>query len=167
MVVAEVTLTVVLLVGAGLFVASFLRLVQVDVGFDYRRVLTVALSPSADDRTWTIRSAATVTDIINRVRNLNGVEAAAAIANGLPFAGLRHRVAVRVPTDSEAAGVADAIELRGVSSDYFETLRIPIQRGRAFTDSDRADAPLVVVLSQEASRKLRRRRRCPRGFDHD
>jgi putative ABC transport system permease protein len=157
LVVAEVTLAVVLLVGTGLFVSSFLRLMEVDVGFDYHRVLTIAVSAPAEDSAWKARGPAIATDIIDRLKHTAAVESAAAISQGLPLMGLQHRVGVALPPGTSPTTEADAIELRAVSPDYFRALRIPIQRGRAFADSDGSDAPLVTILSEEASEKY---------FDH-
>ena len=126
---------------------------RVDVGFDYHRVLTIAVSAPAEDSAWKARGPAIATDIIYSTETHTRGGVGRGHLAGTPPMGLRHRVGVGVPSGTASAREADPIELRAVSSDYFGALRIPIQRGRVFADSDRADAPLVTILSEEASRK--------------
>lgn len=153
LVVAEVTLAVILLVGAGLFVSSFVRLMRVDVGFDYHKVLTVPVYPRAGDPRWKVAGPLLIGDIVSRVKQVSGVDSVASISDGLPLLGLRHRVSVNVASDATLAADADPIELRAISPDYLSVLRMPLERGRMFTDADRRETPLVTILSREAAWK--------------
>jgi hypothetical protein len=83
LVIAEVTLAVILLVGAGLFVSSFVRLMRVDVGFDYHSVLTVPVYPRADHPRWKVPAPLLISDIVSRVKQVSGVDSAASISGGL------------------------------------------------------------------------------------
>ena len=153
LVVAEVTLAVILLVGAGLFVSSFVRLMRVDVGFDYHNVLTVPVYPRADDPRWQVPALLLISDIVSRVKQVSGVDSVASISGGLPLLGLRHTVSVNVLSDATLGGDADPIELRAISPDYMSVLRMSLERGRMFTDADRREVPLVTILSHEAASK--------------
>ncbi len=152
LVVAQVALTLVLLVGAGLLMKSFLRLLLVDPGFEPERVVSLGLVmppdlyPGREQRVDFIREAT------DRVRRLPGVENAAAI-NFTPFG------YVGVPVEMEIVGAAGAesrkVEAaeRTVAAGYFETLGIPLVAGRSFDDDDDAARPPVAVVNQTLARR--------------
>ncbi len=155
-VVSEVALAMVLLVGAALFLASFSRIMRVDMGIDYRDVLVVPLQPSlrAADGGVPDRSAmrARLLDVVDRAGAIPGVEAAAIIGGTRPFAG--RTTAAPVTIDGQRLPGRDWAVLSRVSADYFATLKIPIVQGRGFTAVDDAGSEPVVVLGQEAARQF-------------
>ena len=153
LVVAQLMLAVVLLAGAGLLMRTFLRLQQVNLGFDGSRVLTFNLSLPLDryaDLTWReqfLRQA------VDRLRRLPGVETAA-VADGAPILGTGGQrfgwedMPPMLPHDAPLA-IFDQ-----VSPDYFRTLAIPLMRGRVFTDQDTADTPHVVIVNSDLARHI-------------
>jgi putative ABC transport system permease protein len=151
LVVAEVALALVLTVGAGLLLRSFRQLRRVEPGFDGTGVLTVTLTlPSArydgGDKSVVFWNA-----LVRRAASLPGVDAAAATSN-LPLSPPHwtsdFSVAGRAP---DAYGV-DAVH-REITPEYFRVMRVPVLRGRGFTDQDRSDAPPVVLINQALARK--------------
>jgi putative ABC transport system permease protein len=158
LVIAEVALAVVLLVGAGLFVSSFVRLTNVDIGLDHHNVLTVPVYPPfvfsdpVQRGAGMARAAVLVPQVIARVRQLPGVLKVGGIANGLPLSGSWSRTSVKVPGRTEEFDDEDSVDMRNVTGDYFETVGIKLRRGRLLNESDLTGAP-VVVLSEEAAKR--------------
>ncbi len=153
LVVAEVALSVMLLVGAGLLVRTFLRLQQVDPGFRPENVLSfdVNLPPSkyaAPARTEFFQRA------IADLRQLGGVAAAGAVEY-LPLSGADSSTASAVEGRPQPApGEEVQAHYRSVTPDYFRAMGIALVRGRAFTDGDRADAPRVALINETMARRL-------------
>lgn len=149
LVVAEVAVTALLLVGAGLLLKSFWLLSNVDPGFKAGRVLTAGVSLNRDLGAQTPEQhRALFRQAIERVRALPGVEAVGAISH-LPFGGR----GVNMPftlSGREPSPDADATraELRVVSPDYFEALSVPVRRGRAFSEQDTNSSPKVLVVNE-------------------
>ena len=153
LVVAEIALSLILLVTAALLVQSFVRLQQVGPGFESDNVLLTRLSlPSpkySDPKSVTIF----LDKVIPRLATLPGVRAVGA-ANVLPLSAMNVRndfkVAGRPPlTETDKPGA----QSRWVSPDYFRALGIPL-RGRAFTERDNADAAGVVIIDEALARRL-------------
>jgi predicted permease len=142
-------LAVVLLIGAALLIRSFLAVGRVTPGFDPRNVLTMRMSitgpPFADPGA----VARLMHDGLRRLHALPGVEAAAA-ACCVPLDS-RLQVGFRIDgRGPESGGVTGWVE---VSAGYFETFRIPILRGRTFTESDESGSP-VAIVNQALSQKF-------------
>jgi putative ABC transport system permease protein len=156
LVVAEVALAVVLLVGAGLFIGSFVKLLRVDPGFDYHNVLTLGVGlragPDQGDAS-PERRRAYLQQMLEAVRRVSSVESAGAVQGGLPLTGSWSRTSVTLPGRGELKGDDDSIDRRVVTPDYLKVLRIPLVRGRYFTDHDREGAQSVVLVNQAAARK--------------
>ncbi len=121
---AEVGLSLVLLVGAGLMVKSFSRLTQVDPGFHAEHLLVFDLNPSSADEN---RQVSFYQQVVERVRALPGVERVGAVSR-LPFSGGNSGRSFKVP-GSDATPDAD---IRIASPDYFSTMGIPLLKGRNF-----------------------------------
>jgi predicted permease len=161
LVVAEVALAVILLVGAGLFIGSFAKLMAIDPGFDYRNVLTLDVGVRPDPKLtghaqfedMNRRSRPYVEQNLAAVRAVPGIEAAAAVQGGLPLTGSWSRTGVELPGRGELKGDDDQIDRRLVSSGYLEMMRIPLRRGRYLNDSDRDGSERVVVINEAAGRK--------------
>jgi predicted permease len=146
---AQVALAVVLLVGAALFLRSFSRLMAIDVGLDYRNVLTVDVQPTASDG-----NAAALARVLEQVRAIPGVSVAALARNTLPFTGSSTSVPLRVPGRDGRPRSSGSIKLTYVTADYFRALRYRLLRGRSFTDGDVQGTTPVVVLNDTAARTL-------------
>jgi putative ABC transport system permease protein len=148
LVASEFALALVLSAGAGLMIRSFLALQAIDPGFDPHGVLTLVVSVAGAEAGAPGRRAAFYQELVRRVRALPGVRSASAV-NHLPLAGdlwgMRFHVEGRpLPRPGERARAAYRVVLPG----YFETMRIPIVRGRAVGEADRFDAPGVVVVNE-------------------
>lgn len=152
LVVAEMSLALVLLTGAGLMVRSFAALQQVDLGFRPQGVLTARLSFPA-------RKYKTDTALVqfmqaaeSRIAALPGVQAAGSISY-LPLTGLRSvqgfNIEGRPALEPSAAPGGD---MRAVTPNYFAAMGIPIKEGRGFLDTDLAGTPDVAVVSQTLAR---------------
>jgi putative ABC transport system permease protein len=153
LVVSEVALAVVTLAGAGLLVRSLWKLQAIDLGFDHTSVLTMRLSlPSRSFDN--ARSVEFYRQLIARIEQLPGVRAVAATGS-LPLAsgddGWSIFVDGQVVKTISEASVAKPHQ---VTPGYFALMKIPIVRGRAFTDADREDAPPVTVVDETMARQL-------------
>jgi putative ABC transport system permease protein len=149
LVVAEIALSLVLMAGAGLLLESFRRLLLVDPGFDPHNVLTLAVSlpgtryPRPDQR------ARFYAELLERVRTVPGVISAAAITP-LPVAG-DGDIATRFTVEGRPApapGQKPRAEYRAVTAGYFEAMRIPLKKGRAFGAGDRREGPAVAIVNE-------------------
>ena len=151
LVILEVALSFVLLIGAGLLVRSFDRLLTVDKGYDPTQVLTfeITLPPSRypDARAQTAFFGA----VVERVGALPGVESAALTAS-LPLGGGSNGgfTLVGRPTRVEDQPMA---EKRVVTGAFFRTLRVPLVAGRTFDARDVAGAPQVAIVNQSFVRR--------------
>ena len=154
LVVFEIALSLVLLVGAGLLVRSFLSLIKTDAGFNAESILTMNLIlPSAKYREDPQR-AAFYTDLVNRVKALPGVQSTA-VVNYLPLGGSNSSDALLIEGMPEpAAGQEFGGRYRVCTPDYFQTMGISVMKGRSFTDQDKAGAPSVVIVNETFARKL-------------
>jgi len=158
LVVAQVAVSFVLLIGAGLMIRSFVKLQQVNPGFNPDRLLTMRLSPNFTRYGNQPQQLQNLVDtILRRVANLSGVESAA-LASNFPFnpgglvtgpASVAFEIEGRPVSKGELAPQVDPTV---VSSAYFGTVRQPLVQGRDFTDRDDAQAPLVAVVNQTMAR---------------
>jgi putative ABC transport system permease protein len=157
LVVAEVALAVVLLVGAGLFIRSFIALIRIDPGFDYHNVLTFDVGkrfpPGTKFDDMSIPGRAYLEQVLEAVRRVPGVQGVGMVQGGLPLTGSWSRTRVTLPGGSELTGDDDSIDRRTVTSDYLQVLRIPLLRGRLLTDHDREGTENVTVINEAAARK--------------
>jgi putative ABC transport system permease protein len=158
LVAAEVALAVVLLVGAGLFVASFARLMSVQIGLDYRNVVTLPIWPrntgkDAESRKLIIEQNSTrVAELMTRVQALPGVESASLFSGGLPLSGRLTRTDVKVPARQKEFTGDDAVDVRLVTPQYMHVIRQPLVKGRVFNDADVLDPGASILLNQAAER---------------
>ena len=157
LVVAEVALAVMLLVGAGLFIGSFIKLITVDPGFDYRNVLVLDVSPPMAPGRFDFEAAqkASVTfvpRVLEAVRAVPGIEEFGVVSGGVPLTGSWSRNGVTI-AGREWKGDDDSLDLRNVSADYLKLLRIPLRRGRHVEATDTEGSPPVIVLNEAAAKK--------------
>jgi predicted permease len=154
-VVAQVALSLVLVVIGGLFTRALQEARSGDVGFstDGVEVASLDVAEAADAPA----SALGITrDLLDRVRQLPGVEAAS-IARSLPLAGESLGFGVSLPGATPPPGLTSAdVPVSGniVEPGYFAALRIPLRRGRDFTDRDVEGAPLVAIVNEAAARRF-------------
>jgi predicted permease len=148
LVVAEVALSLTLLVGAGLLIRSFLRLQQVDTGFRPEGVLTLRISLPEQKYAKIEQTRAFYRELLDRIRRLPGVDAAGG-ATGLPLGGTGWSGTTTV--DSRAVQPQDSTpeaDQRPVFPGYFEALGIPLVRGRYFEQRDNEKGAPVAIIDE-------------------
>jgi predicted permease len=142
LVVGEVALTLTLLVGAGLLIQSFRRVLQVDPGFNTQNLLTMQLSVNNSD----VQQVANFFEQLQQnVRNLPGVKSVA-VSDGLPF-GMANYPGFIIEGRPEPENKGSGLRY-SVSPDYFRTMGIELIKGRLFTAEDSRDSPLVAVINE-------------------
>jgi putative ABC transport system permease protein len=152
LIVSEVAISLVLLVGAGLFVKSFVRLQQVDPGFDPQGVVTLNVFLPGLRYPEDAQQTAFFEQLLERVEALPGVEHAGVTSN-LPVSGNYDQLPLYVEGQPLTnAGDAAQTERYMVSSDYFRALGVPLVAGRGFTPQDRAGAQPVAVIGEAVAR---------------
>jgi putative ABC transport system permease protein len=153
LVVSEVALSLVLLIGAGLMMRSFLRLADVDPGLDPSNVLTMRLSlPSEKYPDGTTRSSF-YRQLQERVAALPGVESAAAVSNVPLGGGLWGRSLTVEGWPVLSVGEAPMINHCVATPGYFRTMGIPMLAGRDFTYADTADSTRVTIVDERLARE--------------
>lgn len=150
LVVSEIALACLLVVGAGLLVRSFLRVLDVDLGFRPERVAALRVDPSAKYSTREQRQAF-ITELLRRTREAPGIETAS-VTDALPLdrnrswdIGAKGQV---YPNGRPGAYV------RMVHPGYFSTLTIPIRSGRDFTEHDNSGSARVIIVNDTGARAL-------------
>jgi predicted permease len=152
LVVAEVALSMMLLVGAGLLIRSFARLASVTPGFDARHVLSMQLSEnglfSKNEELLALNS-----EMLERVRRVPGVEAAGT-SHFLPLGRIIPGTGFwRADHPQPNHGDEPITEVLCVMPGYFAAMSIPLERGRVFDERDRSGAPLAVVVNTALARQ--------------
>jgi len=149
LVVGEIALSLVLLVGAGLLLRTVANLVRTDPGFDRRGVIAVELWLTGTRYDSTNAIAGFYDRLEERVRALPGVRSAAVIEAGIPLV-RGGNVGVTVG----GQGLAATINYRTVTPGYFQTMGIPVKRGRAFAAGDVQTAEPVAMVSETFARRF-------------
>ena len=153
LVVSQLAVTFVLLVGAGLMLRSIVKLQQVDPGFSPENVLTMEI-----DLDWSAYSDEAnrrqfYRKLLERTSNLHGV-LSAALAGTIPLGGGLPNTRFRIEgTPVPEGGTSPRTDVQTVGPEYFETLRIPLLRGRTFTEFDHDEAVNVAVVNQSVARR--------------
>jgi putative ABC transport system permease protein len=149
LVVGEVALTLTLLVGAGLLIQSFWRLLAVDPGFKAQNLLTMQVSVNNPDG----QQIANFFDRLQEnVRNLPGVTSVA-VSNGLPFVGVNRPNFVIEGRPRPEPGKEVGGARYTVSPGYFQTMGIELLKGRLFTAQDNRDSQRVIVIDEVLARR--------------
>jgi putative ABC transport system permease protein len=157
-VVAEIALSLVLVAGAGLLIATVSKLLEVDPGFNSARVtaaktwIAVPNNPELDVYRTADARAGLIRRLVDQLRAIPGVSGAA-VASGVPLSQTAQRVPVRV--DGTTLGDEDATaEFLQVTPDYFSVLGVPVTRGRAFREGDDPTAAPAVIIDEDAERRF-------------
>jgi putative ABC transport system permease protein len=153
LVVAEVSLSLMLLVGAGLMIKSFLRLQQVNPGFNPDRVLTAKISLPPSNYPDPARRSAFFRQLLAQLETVPGVQSVGATTT-LPLSGSSMNFRFSVEGQPSSPGDLSQAQYRAVSPGYFRTMGIPLREGRDLTERDGPDAPGVVVINETMARKL-------------
>jgi putative ABC transport system permease protein len=146
----EIALAMVLLIGGGLLLRSFSKLIHVDPGFQTSNMLTMNV--------WLFHGAAEQKQYIQRaLKNIEavpGVESAAAITH-LPLSNAGRSTLKFVPTDHVVpASDAPEADYRSVNASYFRVAGVPLLRGRQFLETDAENAPHVAIVNESLARKI-------------
>ena len=151
LVVAEIAISLVLLVGAGLTIKSFEKVQQVSAGFNPDHVLTFGVSLPSARYPAPQQKAEFWQHAVDGLRGIPGVEVAGATSRLPLLPGNSTRgLAIR----SLPPGVQASAHYRTASPDYFRAMRIPLLRGRVFEEADRENRPLVAVISASAAQRF-------------
>ena len=154
--IAQVAISIVLLVGASLMLRGVMQLRQVNPGFDPRQVLMMEMNPTyqGDDSAQT--RVTRYSNLLQRIAEIPGAEVVAA-NNSPPFVPQRpwNRIEISAegqPIDEQARNPRPNFQT--VSNDYFKLLRIPLRQGRLFDERDNLDAPGVCVISTRLAESI-------------
>jgi putative ABC transport system permease protein len=154
LVTAEVAVSLVLLIAAGLLINSFLRLRNIDPGFKVDHLLTMKIELPEPKYEAFERRAGFYTDLLQRVQSIAGVRSAAVTTN-LPLYRQGNSISVRLEGRPDPPPGQELIVVtRIISPAYFETMSIPLLAGRQFTDQDTETTPNVVVISETMARRF-------------
>jgi putative ABC transport system permease protein len=156
-VVVEIALSLVLLIGAGLLLRSFVRLTKVDPGFVSERILTVRLMPPRLKYKNGIAVGIFYQQLMERIQALPGVESAAAISD-LPLTGRAASTTLTFEGVSANAERGDRasfdVDERIITPDYFKTMKTPLVAGRFFGPQDVRGQPRVAIIDETLARRL-------------
>ena len=152
LVIAEVAVSLVLLIGAGLLINSFLRLRNVDPGFRSDNLLTMKFDLPLPKYMEFEKRSAFYSDLVQRVGAVAGVKSAA-ITTNLPLYRQGNSMGVSIEGQPPLPpGQENVVVTRTISPGYFDTMGIPLLRGRQFTDQDTAKTPNVAVINETMAR---------------
>jgi putative ABC transport system permease protein len=151
LVASEFALAFMLLMGAGLMIRSFSALQSVDPGFNPHNVLSMVVSVAGSQEAEPNRREIFYRQLLQQVRAMPGVKSAGGI-NHLPLAGDLWGWPFTIEgRPKPRPGESPAAVYRIVMPGYFQTMRLPLLRGRAITDNDDARAPGVVIINERAA----------------
>jgi predicted permease len=153
-VIAELALSVMLLIGAGLLIRSFARLQQVEPGFNASGVLTFELAMAGRQYAEPAVAVETYQRLWERLRRVPGVVAAGGIS-ALPLSRMMAGGPITLEGRADVPGEAFVnVDIRSVGGGYFEAMRIPLVRGRLFNAADIRSAPRAIVIDEQMARQL-------------
>jgi putative ABC transport system permease protein len=152
LVVAQLALSLVLLIGAGLMFKSFQRLMRVNPGFETENVLTMILPVSAKKYTSPGQAMNFYTRLLEDVSALPGVRGAA-VTSSIPLGGRGAFDSLIVEGQEPQNEDAPQAEIKVVSPGYFKAMGMPLLQGRDFTEADADEAPLVAIVDQKLARR--------------
>jgi putative ABC transport system permease protein len=152
LVITEVALALVLLVGAGLLINSFVRLQQVAPGFDPGHTLTFNVAPSAARTTNPGQIADFYRELTERLKALPSVVNASVIFQ-LPLGGTAANTSLAIEGRPVAPGDRPTAIIHMAGAEYFRTMGIPLVKGREFTDRDDLSSPPVLIINEALARQ--------------
>jgi putative ABC transport system permease protein len=153
LVMAEMALAVVLLVGAGLLIRSFSKLIAVDPGFRPERVVTFTIAAPETKYGQFPEIRALASQIVERMKRVPGTQNAA-IVTGLPLSNMMMRTSTHIEgTPPERPAERKVTDVAMATPGYFATMGIPMVSGRDFTDRDGSGAPVVSIINQEFAKR--------------
>ncbi len=154
LVVVEVAIALVLLVGAGLLIRSFLRLNEVRPGFNAKNVLTASVNLPAAKYAQPAKRVAFFGELVQRVQSLPGVQACGLVSS-LPLS--QHNTGTGLIVEGRPFPRQNEIPIvwfRIANAAYFRAMEIPLMRGRMFTEKDDINAPPVALINETMARRF-------------
>ena len=152
LVVTEVALALVMLVGAGLMIRSFTRLMRVDPGFNSDHLLTLQMDVPPAYGATPEKRIALYDEIFERLEALPGVKSAGGVTR-LPL-GTGSSTKLEIEGRPVAPGEEPEVEFRRASKHYFQAMGIPLRDGRTFTEQDGPAAPKVAVINEVSAKRF-------------
>ena len=159
LVIAEAALAFVLVIGAGLMIESFLHLMEANPGFNPNHLLTLRIKLPNDAKDSKYKEpqqrALAFQQFLSNIETLPGIRSAA-FAELIPLSQDDMDMGRFIVKESPPSvpGEAPAADFRDVSPSYFGTMGIPLLQGRAFSDHDNADGPLVIIIDETLARRF-------------
>jgi putative ABC transport system permease protein len=159
LIISQMALTVVLMIGAGLLIRTFRRLLHENPGFDSTRVVVSSIwlpipnDPNLDPYRGIARQAPFFRELLRRARTIPGVELAGitSVLPGTPATNSTDLNIEDMPADFTQKLSAEVIR---VSPDYFKIIQIPLARGRFFNEGDQADGLPVAIIDETTARRF-------------
>lgn len=142
-VVSEITLSLILLVGAALLSETFLNLLRVDPGFDPSHVLSAEIWITGSRYHSSAQLSALFDDLSNQLKRIPGVEEAAVVSAGQPL-----ERGGNMPITASGDSEPDSVDYRVVTPNYFKTIRTPLFQGRGFSTADTGTSEPVAIVNQ-------------------
>jgi len=152
LVTSQISLGLVLLIGAGLLVKSFIRVMEIDPGYDPSNVLTMSIALPERGYANFQRQVDFFQGLLDRAKAVPGVLSVAA-SNALPFRGTPD-TDLEIPGLKGQPGQEPSAEILTATPEFFHTMKIPILHGRVFNERDVAGAPVVLVINQSMARRF-------------
>lgn len=147
LVVGQVAFSLLLLIGAGLLIRSFVRLMKVDSGIDSHNVLTMSISLPSVKYAKAAQQIAFYDEAMRRISALPGVRSVAMSA-ALPLTPRRLTPALPEGQPEVPLALRPVLIIEAISPEWFKTMRVPLKAGRDFTEQDNAEAPKVLIANE-------------------
>ena len=153
-IVAQVALSLVLLVSAGLLIRSFDKLLRVDLGFRPERLLTLEYRLPRNKYREPVAQWNFHRQVVERIQGVPGVQSVS-LVRGLPFSGNGQTSAIILPDrEIPQQGREPQVMFNTAMPNYFETIGIPVVKGRVFGNQDQANTPPVFIINQTMARRF-------------
>jgi len=153
--VSEIALSLILLIGAGLLIRSFVGLLRVNPGFEIKNTLTARFDLPKYSYPEATKQAAFYTQVIERIKALPGVTAVGTTDELPPTMGSHSNTfSIEGGASIDQSNQSLAVQERVVSADYFRAMGIPLSTGRVFSDTDDDSAPPVALINQSFARRF-------------
>lgn len=143
--VSEIALALVLLVGAGMMIRTFMQMQRSNLGFNTDNVMTMRIATTGSQYVEAFRAAAFFQQLSERLKSVPGTEAVG-LTNLLPLNG-EFGNSFQIEGVPRQKGEVRQAEYRAVNADYFRAMGIPLQKGRVFSERDTKDAPGVAIIN--------------------
>jgi predicted permease len=153
LVISELAFSLMLLIGAGLLIRSFVRLQDVPPGFNTDHVISMQVSATAPKYRQQKATAQFFQEIANRITHLPGVKYEG-VVSGLPLTGSVGWGGINVEGYTPLPGQELQVDIRVASTDYFRAMEIPLVKGRFFSDFDTTDSQQVAIIDESFAQRF-------------